>query len=478
MPRGDRRSPGMWLAVLGLAVLIAGTATAQAAPAVQPALADTATKGFNVWSVDKLGYVAEEYFVSGVADVYAPVSMADAVDMTRRDITADMMRRDFTRTTLRADRPYRTRIVVYRPADRARFSGNVIVEPFHPNGGGSGAVWGYLNGFLIRNGDAYVGVQHPITFAGLKAADPARYGALDAEDPTLLWGMLRDVGRLVKTGAEGSPLRGYDVKALFMTGYSYTGVATAVFANYHHDTSRLADGKPIFDGYLPLASSTFVRPLDVPVIRVNTEGDYNSFEGVRNRNPDSNAPVGRMRHHEVAGASHVGGFPPILPAATPPQPRAIARAPGLPNPQANPCQASFPAGAQPNNAPLPALLAAQFANMYAWARKGTPPPPGRWIEVNTDGSARTDPDGNTLGGLRSPVIDVPTATLGTGKTAACNLFGYRVDFDKAKLKSLYASPVGYLDKVRESAQARVNAHELLAPDAIDLIQRARGVQNF
>src|SRR6185436_14049350 len=59
--------------------------------------------------VAKLGYVEEEFLVSGTANVYNW-----AVDGSVNVKTPNA--------------PYTTRILVRRPADPARFSGNVIVE--------------------------------------------------------------------------------------------------------------------------------------------------------------------------------------------------------------------------------------------------------------------------------------------------------------------------------------------------------------
>ena len=56
---------------------------------VSPALADTASKGLLVWDVSPGGYVAEEYIVSGRADVYEPVSAVDAYDVAAIELVAE-----------------------------------------------------------------------------------------------------------------------------------------------------------------------------------------------------------------------------------------------------------------------------------------------------------------------------------------------------------------------------------------------------
>src|ERR1700722_7455133 len=188
-------------------------------------LKDTATKGVMVWRVAGLDYLAEEYLLSGVANIYRPVSMADAPDVASRDNVKDLGAREFSRQVLEADQPFTTRLIVYRPKAKSKFSGNVILESLHPNGGGSSLAWNTLHSFFSANGDAYVGVQHPLTFGGLKTADPARYGELATKDATQLWGMLAQAGAAIKLEGRGSPLRGYGVRHVILTGYSYTGVA-------------------------------------------------------------------------------------------------------------------------------------------------------------------------------------------------------------------------------------------------------------
>ena len=244
-------------------------------------LSDTAARGLMVWDVSGIDYVAEEYFLSGSANVYQPVSMADAADVASRDNFKDLGAREFSREMLRADRPFTTRLIVYRPRNKQRFSGKVIAECLHPSGGGSSSMWNAQHSFFSSHGDIYVGVQHPLTIAGLKAADSARYGSLGFEDTTQLWGMLAQAGIAIKSRETGSLLPGYRVRHLLLTGYSYTGVATATFANYHHTEAKLRNGRNIFDGYLPMADAQYVRPLDVPVMRLNTQSDYNGFGGLK-----------------------------------------------------------------------------------------------------------------------------------------------------------------------------------------------------
>lgn len=449
-------------------------ASAVPVPQVRGPLAHPVTRGIGIWGVTQLGYIAREYLVSGRDNVYAPVSMADALSMSSRNNIRDLaIHSSYTPTLIRRDVRYTTRIVVYLPKSSAKFSGNVVVEITHPAGGGQLIVWSALSGFFTSHGDAYVAIQHPITFGSLRAADPARYGSLYASDPTQLWGMVSQIGALIRSHSAENPLHGYRVRHLYLTGYSYTGVATASYADYYHDSAKLQDGRPIFSGYLPFANSMYVRPLDVPVIRVNTQSDFNSFDGTRNRRQDSNGGRGgRYRLYEVAGASHVNASPRIQPSATPPRSVKMRQPPGLPNFPVKKCLDSFPAGARRNNLPLNYVLEQAFLDMYRWVDDGVPPPRVPFIKTDAKGNALLAQDGNVEGGLRLPQLAVPADTYGVGK-GMCFLFGYRVPFSGAKMKALYGTARAYHTAVATAAHRDVTAGLITPAAATAIIRQAR-----
>jgi hypothetical protein len=195
----------------------------------------------------------------------------------------------------------------------------------------------------------------------------------------------------------------------------------------------------------------------VPVIRLNTQSDYNGFGGLNNRRPDDD----RYRHYEIAGASHVAIAPPAD-RAVPAAPSKLSAAPGQPHFSAAECQAGFPKGSRPNDFPLYLVQAALFANMYAWLNEGKAPPPSAYIETNADGSTLLDEWGNAKGGVRLPQVSVPAATYGVGSTAACLLFGYTDPFPAARSRMLYGDRDKYLARVQESIDGLL-AKRLILP---------------
>jgi hypothetical protein len=285
--------------------------------------------------------------------------------------------------------------------------------------------------------------------------------------------MLTLAGAALKAGEPSSPLHGYAVKRLLMTGYSYTGVATATFANYHHQEAKLPDGRNIFDGYLPMADAQYVRPLDVPVLRLNTQSDFSGFGGLINRRPDD----ARYRHYEIAGASHVAVHPPPD-AAIPPPSDKIPPPAGQPHFSAAECQATFPAGSSPNDFPLYLVQAAMFDNLYSWLETGREPPASAYIETNPDGSTRLDEWGNAKGGVRYPQVAIPIAHYGVGTTERCLLFGYTARFEAAQCRSLYGDRDKYVALVRAAADRLIAEHLLLESGAERLVSIARTSGDF
>src|SRR5690348_4277110 len=78
------------------------------------------------------GYVEEEYFINGTANTYLTPSGA-------------------TGSVATSGNPYKTRIVVRRPADKARFNGTVLVEWYNvTNGFDAENVWFFAWEHILR----------------------------------------------------------------------------------------------------------------------------------------------------------------------------------------------------------------------------------------------------------------------------------------------------------------------------------------
>ena len=108
------------------------------------------------------GWVEEEFFIEGTANRYNTPPLATA-------------------TIVDSSHPYKTRIVVRRPATAARFNGTVIVEWNNVTAGRDLDIdWFQTNEHLLRSGYAWVGVTPQVVgVEALKVWSAKRYGTLD-----------------------------------------------------------------------------------------------------------------------------------------------------------------------------------------------------------------------------------------------------------------------------------------------------------
>ena len=98
-------------------------------------------------------------------------------------------------------------------------------------------------------------------------------------------------------------------------------------------------------------------------------------------------------------------------------------------------------------------------------------PRGARIEVKDPGTPQAeiarDQFGNALGGVRTPYVDVPTATHnpGHGTAPGCgNNFGYSEPFDWARLESIYGSYKSYAGKLTQAVDRAVKDRWLTESD--------------
>ena len=126
-------------------------------------------KPFNASVLDlaKQGYVEEEFFLTGTAKTY--------------DIPRDQMSNG---TPSEASHPFKTRLVVRRPASAAKFNGTVVVEWTNVSEGFDNEVeWFHSGEHFVRSGYAWVGVSaQNVGVNALKQRMGDRYGSLDVTD--------------------------------------------------------------------------------------------------------------------------------------------------------------------------------------------------------------------------------------------------------------------------------------------------------
>jgi hypothetical protein len=440
--------------------------------------------------LEAVGYVEEEFFASGSANTYEWPAPGPAVVRT-------------------SGAPYTTRLLVRRPASRARFSGTVIVEMLNPsNLFDLNLAWGISGRQIVRSGDVWVGVTaKPVSAATLQAFDPVRYAPLawanplpldDARNcPTvaadsarttengLVWDIHTQVGAWLRSRSASNPLlygtppaQPHPVERLYAWGYSQTGSFLYTYVNAIHPRVMQDDGRPMFDAFLIAVASgptpihqcaapipagdprRFVRNAGVPVVRVMTQSDY--LSGIAARRADSDAAPDLYRNYEIAGAAHA--TPDELNSAA--APADIERGGRAVPPMA--CNEG-PRSPFPNWPAFNAVL----RNLDLWVRTGTPPPKAEPILV-VDGQPVLDRFGNVIGGIRSPFLEAPMSTWVGNSTGPsfCRIAGHERPFDGPQRRSLYRSPDEYVRAVTASVSRLVVEGFLVKEDADALLRAA------
>jgi hypothetical protein len=410
------------------------------------------------------GYAEEEFFLSGDATTYRPV---DGAEFGRDGVWA---------AEPKGALPFTTRLLVYRPADAARFNGTVVVcwnnvtagyELFHGE-----------TPEILEGGYAFVGatVQRVGVhgFAadpqGLAAWDPVRYGELTIPTDDCSYDIFAQVGRAVgaeRDHAGTDPLGGLDVRRVIGLGASQSAGRLCTYVNAIHPLGRVFDGFMLqiyFGAGTPLeggdrsvspAASTggmrlprgvnLLRELDVPVMVVNTELEAISCHPVRQ--PDTD----RFVSWEAAGLTHVAAQSQALRNIK--YEREWGVAPELPE--------------HMNRIAITPYYDAALHHLRRWVDGGAPPPSQPKIEFTDDGSVVRDEHGIARGGIRLPQVVAPVATnssIPVTTDFSGSLRGSNRPFDPAMLDELYGDEAGYLARFEAAVRESVAAGVMLPRD--------------
>jgi hypothetical protein len=381
------------------------------------------------------GYVESEYFFAGTATTYEGEHQADGVWDAEEGAQAE----------------FRSRMIVRRPKDLATFSGTVVVEWFNVSiGRDADPSWGYGAEEIMREGHAWVGVSaQQSSVLALADADPQRYGSLTHPGEEYSFDIYTQAGRALAEGTGTAPLGDLEPKTLIAIGLSQSA---AFLSAYINGVQPLVEE---FDGFLlhaPSQSARIRTDLDEPVLVFVTESDLTASGLAFVRQADSDT----FRRWEVAGASHVDGW--LLNEGGGDQ---------------------FACPGRLNEGPHHQVLRAALHHLVTWARTGEPPPIAPRIEVVAEPGQQAvierDEHGNALGGVRTPLVDVPIAAL-SGEPALGNAlycsFGSTTPFDAATLARLYPDHDSYVAAFTASTEAAVDAGFILRPEADEMIAAA------
>jgi hypothetical protein len=419
------------------------------------------------------GYVEEEYFFEGAASRYRAVGEPGI---------------DGRWTAERAgSAPFKTRAVVRRPSDPARFNGTVIVE-WNNVSAGSEIFEAGDTSVIFDEGFAYVAASaqrvgvhgFDTNPQGLRTWDPERYESLHIEDDAVSYGVFTEVARAFAGGRPTSPidpLGGLEVRALLAMGGSQSAGRLVAYLNAIQPLERVFDGFIAFTWFgsgfsiddpsvLDLNAGglaalvrypTRIRDdLEVPVMVVNSECETLSCSTVRQ--PDSD----RFRFWEVAGAPH--GPRIHMERIVPKMERDGVHLPAELDPEAL------------SPVPWAPVLDAAIAHVHRWINGGPPPPRRPFIEIEgAPPRIRRDADGNAVGGVRVPEQQV-TLSRNVGaieEAGEAGLMGSWSPLPAEVVRARYPDRAAYLAQFESAAQAAVDAGVLRPRDAADAVERAK-----
>jgi hypothetical protein len=439
--------------------------------------------GASVTNLAQHGYDEAEYFLDGNAVRYRLAPHTGYAFDGRWSVE------------VAATLPFRTRMLVRRPVDPARFNGTVIVSWNNVSNGWDAAV--PLTPEVWDEGYAWVGVTaqkagvdgFPFgTPMGLAAWDPERYGSLSIPDDDLSYDIFTQTGRAVgpERVHEGvDPLDGYDVRTVLATGISQSAKRLITYYNAIHPVAAVFDGfflivhmgngtridsetppppiEEIPTEFLPIVnllpySSHLVRTdLDTPVFVLNSESEAVKHFPVRQPDTDT------YRLWEVAGSAHVSGG-----TREEGQARILRDFGEIP-------VTRIMAPTNPNTLSWGPAHEAALHHLQRWVRDGVAPPAQPRIEVAGDppGVVR-DEYGNARGGVRLPDLAVPTAShRGASLTNLPDLTGESNPFSGDTLRALYPDHDTYVKQYEAAVQEGRAAGFLLAREADALLAGAR-----
>jgi hypothetical protein len=417
----------------------------------------------NTGSPASYGYTDDEFFASGTASAFQATSQPTDGRWTIAPTTSAS---------------YRTRILVRRPTDPRKFNGTVVVEWLNVSAGESSPDWDYLNPMLTSDGYAYVGVSAQALGinggpsllglgggGGLVSSEPARYGSLHHPGDQYSFDIFAQIGQALGLEQNRFALGNLHPKNIVAVGESQSAFFLTTFADTLQPLTHAFDGIFIHSrggsgASLNGASSPgssggpaeIRTDLRVPVFMFETETDLTLLGYAAAQQPNTR----RIRTWEVAGTSHADAY--ILGS-----------------------EASVLGCGQINTGPQHETVQAAFTAFDRWVTRGTPPPSPGPIQLASSQpvTLARDANGNVIGGVRTPAVDVPVSALSgvppAGASVVCSLFGSTMPFSPSQLVQLYHDKATYLALFQKSLDRAIFGGFILPADRAELLAQAQQV---
>lgn len=355
-----------------------------------------------------------------------------------------------------AGEPYTTRLVIRRPANDIDSSGLVVAEAMHPIGGAH--AFEYNSVYIMDSGHIAVEVS-TLGAAQIREFNPRRYGDIEIS-PTQTSEVLAQAGALIKSTQ--SPVAELNPRNMILWG---TSASSQIMTRYlaAHAVFTMPDGSNIYDGFMPTSNGSEIEPVDVPMIQVPTQHE---FELGATTIQDGDEPGNQFRVYEFAGLAHLDAR------------NNSARV------TQNDCQHPI------SMFPQEAYFSVALHHLMEWVDNGTVPPRAPRILMdnyveNDDSLMLLDDNGNPYGGIRNPYVDHAAYKYtmvnvyigdgnvqGMGPNVLCRISGWQTPVAPASLRSEYRNTTNYVNQFEESLNELEAAgwslpvyHDLIMADA-------------
>jgi len=424
------------------------------------------------YDASQYGYDEREYFFEGTANVYPPSTEPPAA--------------------------YRSRMIVWTPKDPSHFNGTTVVEWAHVSVGDFELTYDIKlqSPMLEEQGYAFVLVSAQQTgvcregpdgcpSSSLRGVDPERYGSLHHPGDDYSFDIFNQALQAIKYPSGTAPLGDLDTRFIIAQGFQMQRDRFDPIGNPAVDTppfgvsgplnAYLANGAAevrLADALLIDSAAPLVEPAQYPVPTL-----HHLDESAVRRTPAPNGPnhitweIVGLPHLDQWAANQVvvpgpGELSPLLNREQEEAIRARFEDYGQTQDTTRNCFTPFP-----RQYTLPAALAA----LREWLETGVPAPAPPHIErVAIPPSTATmklnrDRDGNAIGGLRIPIIEVPVAAY---NAESCIVAGTMTPFTAERRAELYPTHRNYVAQLLAATDEALADRLLLCRDAQTIMRKA------
>jgi Alpha/beta hydrolase domain len=356
--------------------------------------------------------------------------------------------------------PYKTRMVVRRPADPDDFSGTVYVEWVNVTGGRDlETLWPAGHSTLLNEGHAFVVVSAQLVgHTELRAWDPVRYGTLEHPGDTPgSFRIFEQAIQAIRAPSGVAPLGDLEAEYVIATGDSQSAGRLTTYITEGYAIEGLIDGFLPGRGGGNEATGAVAEELKVPMLWILEESQA-----------ERPADTEWQKFWYQAGAAH----------APLDWNHYVWRSDMRDLGQHAPVPDAINAGCSVNRGEGYAVRGGiHWINL--WVRGvakpgGGPndymPPTGPPLERDGAGDPLRDEDGHAIGGIRYPYIEAP---IGVNTSEVCPLFGNYEPFMSDELLARYPTRQDYISQVKEATDRAIDEGFLLGYERKQILTDAR-----